>query len=190
MKQIQLIGPIDKRPIAYPLFKLCDTLGKTLVVTDDANFRRFADNYENEFTLGRSDFIVSNDIKETILSDLGVKLNGYDFIIYITTNILIENNDCTIYCHGNSNMICTDDTLNCLDNIEYSEVVISTQKVVKNSTFLSADSKVFSYVWDCEENKRFMPCKSTELVKLCSQLFSNTLGFSNDEISKIIVKEV
>ena len=42
MRQIQLIGPVDKRAVAYPLFKICDVLGKTLVVTDDANFRRFA----------------------------------------------------------------------------------------------------------------------------------------------------
>lgn len=190
MKQIQLIGPVDKRLIAYPLFKLCDVVGKTLVVTDDANFRRFADNYENEFTLGRSDFIISNDIKQTILSDLGVKLNGYDFIIYITTNVLIENNDCLVYCHGNSNMICTEDVLDCLEDIEHIDVTISLQKLIKNCIFISPDSKVFSYIWECEENKRFIPCKNLELVKLCSHLFSETLGLSNEQISKTIVKEV
>lgn len=50
MRQIQLVGPIDKRVIAYPLFKICDNLGKVLVITDDTNFRRFSDDYSNEFT--------------------------------------------------------------------------------------------------------------------------------------------
>lgn len=192
MKQIQLIGPVDKRPIAYPLFKLCDTVGKTLVVTDDANFRRFADNYENEFTLGRSDFVVTNDIRQTILKDLGVRLNGYDFIIYITTNILIENNDCLVYCHGNSNLVCSEDVLDCITDLEHSDITISTQKVTKDkgNIFLSVDSKSFAYVWECEENKRFMPCKNVELVKLSNHLFASVLGIPSEEVPKIIVKEV
>ena len=82
MKQIQLVGPVDKRAIAYPLFKMCDTMGKTLVVTDDANFRRFSDDYSNEFTLGRSDFVITNDISQAIIGDLGVKLNTYDYVIF------------------------------------------------------------------------------------------------------------
>ena len=97
MKQIQLVGPVDKRAIAYPLFKMCDTMGKTLVVTDDANFRRFSDDYSNEFTLGRSDFVITNDISQAIIGDLGVKLNTYDYVIFINTNDLIDNNDCLVY---------------------------------------------------------------------------------------------
>lgn len=194
MKQIQLVGPVDKRAVAYPLFKLCDVLGKTLVVTDDANFRRFADNYENEFTVGRSDFYVVNDVSQAIVSDLGLKLNAYDYVIFITTNILIDNNDVLVYCHGNSRLVCGEDVIDYLENLEHSDVTISTRKPKskesKDDVFLTADGKIFGYVWDCEEAKRFIPCGSPDLVKLCSHLFSQTLGVSAEEMPKVIGKEV
>ena len=191
MRQIQLVGPVDKRVIAYPLFKMCDTMGKTLVVTDDANFRRFADNYENEFTVGRSDFIVVNDIAETVAGDLGLKLGSYDYVLFINTNTLIDNNDCLVYCHGSSQLICSDDVLDCLEGVEHSEITISAQKPKdKKENFLSVEGKAFAYVWECEENKMFMPCKHPELAKICNSLFSSVLGVAGEEFSKIIVKEV
>ena len=70
MRQIELVGPVDKRVIAYPLFKICDVLGKVLVITDDANFRRFSENYsDNEFTVGRSDFVITPDISKAIIEE-------------------------------------------------------------------------------------------------------------------------
>ena len=196
MKQIQLVGPVDKRTIAYPLFKMCDILGKTLVITDDANFRRFSDDYSNEFTLGRSDFIITNDISQAIISDLGVKLNTYDYVIFINTNDLIDNNDSLVYCHGSSNLVCGEDTLDYLEAVEHSDVTISTSKPAKkgekdkSAIFLTIDGKSLSYVWECEEQKMFVPCKNTELTKLSFHLFGNIFGLSSEDFGKTIVREV
>lgn len=198
MKQIQLVGPVDKRAIAYPLFKMCDTMGKTLVVTDDANFRRFSDDYSNEFTLGRSDFVITNDISQAIIGDLGVKLNTYDYVIFINTNDLIDNNDCLVYCHGSSNLVCGDDTLDYLEAFEHFDVTISTNKPSKkgdkekdkNLIFLTVDGKSLGYVWDCEEQKMFVPCKNAELTKLSCHLFNSVFGLSTEDFGKTIVREV
>lgn len=191
MRQIELIGPVDKRVIAYPLFKICDVLGKVLVITDDANFRRFSDNYENEFTVGRSDFVVTSDISQAIIQDLGMKLSTYDFVIIISTNVLIDGNDSLVYCHGSSQLICTEDVLDNIDGIEHQEVTISTHRPSgKSELFLTVEGKAFGYVWDCEENKMFVPCKNAELVKLGSFLFSQVLGITKEEFSKMLVKEV
>lgn len=198
MRQIQVIGPVDKRVILYPLFKICNTMGKVLFITDDANFRRFAENYENEFTVSRSDFIITNDITGRIIEDLGGKLSSYDYVIFSTTNNLINENDLTVYCHGNSQLICTDDTLDNLMDVEHSEVVISTKKPViskddtekKNIQYVAVDGKSMSYVWECEENKYFVPCKSPTLVPICAYLFSQILGISSkEEFAKIMAKE-
>ena len=195
MRQIQLIGPVDKRPLAYPLFKLCDTMGRTLVVTDDANFRRFAENYELEFTLGRSDFrIVPNPSREG-MEERGVKLTSYDYVIFITTNTLVEENDCVVYCHGNNQMVCSEDVLDIMETVEHNNVIITLQKPKKEKgvtpeIYLSVDSKTFAYVWECEESKYFVGCKHPELGKLCSHLFANVFGVTGEEIPKILVKEV
>lgn len=200
MKQIQLVGPVDKRAVAYPLFKMCDIMGKTLVVTDDANFRRFSEDYSNEFTLGRSDFVITNDISQAVISDLGMKLNTYDYVIFINTNDLIDNNDCLVYCHGLSNLVCGDETVDYLDALEHFDVIISTHKPAKskkedkssekNEIFLSVDAKSFGYVWDCEEAKMFVPCKNADLTKLSNHLFGNLFGISAEDFGKTIVREV
>ena len=156
MRQIQLVGPVDKRPVAYPLFKLCDTLGKTLVITDDANFRRFSDDYVNEFTLGRSDFMIVNDISQELLNSLDMKLNSYDYVLFINTCDLLDKND----------------------------------KTPKQVLFIGVDGKTFGYVWECEENKMFMPCKSAELGKICAHTFAAPLSVPAEEIGKILAKEV
>lgn len=195
MRQFQLIGPVDKRAIAYPLFKLCDTMGKTLVVTDDANFRRFAENYETEFTLGRSDFFISAEASKEMLEQRGIKLTSYDYVIFITTNTLVDNNDTLVYCHGLSQMVCSEDVLDIMEGVEHHNLTITTQKPkkekgVESELFLSNDSKVFAYVWDCEEHKFFVACKHPELTKMVTKLFGETLGVSSEEIPKILVKEI
>lgn len=191
MRQIELVGPVDKRLVAYPLFHICDIMGKTLVVTDDANFRRFADKYEDRFILGRSDFVVVNDISQSIIEELGVKFSSYDFVIIVSTNALIEGNDILVYCHGNSQMICTEDVLENIEDLEHQDVTISTRKPTgKGNLYLSADSKGFGYVWDCEENKRFVGCKNADLVKLSSYLFANVLGIAESEYTKAIQRDV
>ena len=195
MRQIQLLGPVDKRAIAYPLFKVCDLVGKTLVVTDDANFRRFGENFEREFTLGRSDFVIVNDVSKAILEDLGVRLGTYDYVIFITTNELIDSNDCLVYCHGSEELVCDETNLDYLEAIEHLDVTISTKKPKKEKgekstgAYLAVDTKSFAYIWECEESKMFVSCKHPELTKLSAYLFASVIGISPDEYAKTIVRE-
>lgn len=192
MRQIQLIGPVDKRVIAYPLFRICDTIGKVLVITDDANFRRFSDDYSNEFTVGNSDFYVCNDISKSIALELGIRLSSYDYVIIINTNELFPNNDCTVYCHAQSELICTEDVIDDIDTVEHMEIVISTSKPKeKIESFCSITSNNLDYVWSCEENKYFLPCKNAELGKISAFLFAQVLGLnSKDEYAQILAKDL
>ena len=191
MRQIQLVGPVDKRVIAYPLFKICDNLGKVLVITDDTNFRRFSEDYSNEFTVGRSDFYVLNLVNRESIDLLDLRLSSYDYVIIITTNQIIDGNDILVYCHGQSELICSEDVIDDLDINEHLDLTISTKKPNnKESKFCGVDGKKLNYVWDCEENKLFMPCKLPELVNICSFLFAQTLNISKEEFSQIIAKEL
>lgn len=191
MKQICLVGPIDKRPLAYPLLKAIDLIGKCLVITDDANFRRFADNYEREFNKGNSDFVVVNDITKYIAEELGYKLNNYDFVLFITTNTLMDNNDITVYCHGSNKCLLTEDVLDELQDIEdYKEVLISQGKVNdKKIIKIDVNKATMGYVWACEENKEFVPCKVSELAKVGSSLFANLVGLKTEEYIKILMRK-
>ena len=113
-----------------------------------------------------------------------MKLSNYDYVIFITTNNLIDGNDCTVYCHGLNQSICTEKTLDFLETVEHSDVIISSNKpkdVGKDNIFLSIEGKGMKYIWDCEENKMFLPCVHADLSKLSAYLFTNTLGVSSKE---------
>lgn len=191
MKQICLIGPVDKRVVAYPLLKVIDIAGKVLVVTDDANFRRFSDDYSLQFTFGRSDYIILNEITPFAIEEAGFKVLNYDYVLYVTTNTLIENNDILVYCHGDNKSICTSDILDILaDRDDYKEVLLSQVKNnVKSIPKIDISKETMGYVWSCEEYKEFLPCKNVELVKTSVELFSEKLGISKEEYQKIIVRQ-
>lgn len=192
MRQIELLGPVDKRVIAYPLFKLCDILGKTLVVTDDANFRRFADNYETEFTVGRSDFVITHDVSKAIVEDLGMKLQNYEYVIFISTDNVVAGNDCTVYCHGKGKLLLDEVVIDGLETIDSYELTISTDKPKdKNAVFLQVTGSTLGYVWACEETKTFLPCKNADIVRIGAKLFMETLGIKSiEDFSKYLVREV
>lgn len=86
MKKILLTGKADKRIIAYPLMYYANNSGKTLVVTDDPNYRRLFEGYGTEgdidnihieiHPLFAEDYDVTPDIKRA-------EDESYDTIIFI-----------------------------------------------------------------------------------------------------------
>ncbi len=191
MKKICIVGPIDKRVVVYPLIKVADLVGKLLVVTDDANFRRFGDDFEKEFNRGNSDFLILNDIDDDeILENKGFRVANYDFIIYITTKSLIKDCDKYVYCHGMSKTVLPEKTLFELDKVEHTEVYI-TQSVLKEKGIIKVgvDKVTMGYVWGCEESRSFVPLKDSNMAKISSFLFADYIGVSQDEYKKLLLRE-
>lgn len=186
MKKICLIGPVDKRILAYPLLKVLDLTGKTLVLTDDANFRRFSDDYGSEFSIGRIDIKVIHDITPNILSVLKVG-DDYDYALIITTNTLIDDCDSVVYCHSLNKAMCTPEVLEVIEGVEHKDVTV-TCSVVKDKGILKmvVDKAGLGYIWYCEETKLFCECKDAKLSKAVAYLFSDVLGISQDSIVKTL----
>jgi hypothetical protein len=184
MKKICILGPVDKRVLLYPLFKAVDLMGKTLVVSDDSNLKRFSDNYTNEFTVGRMDFIIADRVADVKVDDL---IKDYEFIVFVTTNELIKNCDEVIYCHALNKAIATEEVIEGLEEIAHKDVLI-TPSVTKEKVPLkvSIDKNSMGYVWFCEEIKEFYICKDTLLAKTVANIFADTLGVSKDTLVKTL----
>lgn len=187
MKKICLIGPVDKRAMVYPLIKLLDLTGKTLVVSDDGNFRKFDDEFEPVFTKGRVDFKIIpivNDEEIRIINTV-----GYDYVVYVVSNLLVPDCDKYVYCHSLNKGICTPDVIETLeDKVEDYKDVLITPSVVKDKNVLKlgVDKDTIGYVWGCEEANAFLPCKSIKITKLIAYLFSDVLEIPQDSIVKTL----
>lgn len=184
MKKICLIGPVDKRVLAYPLLKVLDLTGKTLVITDDSNIRRLADDYSKEFTIGRVDVKVVTDISNIVTID---NSSDYDYILYMSTNELVPNCDSVVYCHSLNKAIGSPDVLSALEGVEHKSVAITPSVIKdKNTLKISVDKGSIGYVWYCEETKLFCECKDAKLSKAVAFLFSDVLGVGQDAIVKTL----
>lgn len=189
MKSINLIGPVDKRLVAYPLLKALDLVGKCLVITDDANFRRFADDYSLNFNYGNSDFIIIHEIEKFDESkDLDQPISVYDYVLYITTNTIVES-DLIVYCHGLNKSFLTDEVYSKLQEMEHKEIYITPSKIKLNDIIQIRVGKNMDYVWACEENREFISCTDSTLTKVISSVFAEGLGMSKDELVQYMARK-
>ncbi len=86
MKKILVTGKADKRLVTYPLSFFANYAGKTLIVTDDVNYKRLYGGYEDEGELDNVTIRIIDQIKTN--EDLSMITNeaegfGYDILIYI-----------------------------------------------------------------------------------------------------------
>ena len=190
MKRFCLIGPVDKRFIAYPLLKVLMHLGKTLVVTDDGVYRRFDEGYGKRFSVGHSDFIVEPVIDSNVLEEVKGISSGYETVLYITTNELPESCDKIVYCRGVDKGLITPDVLEVLENKEYVQVYITLAKLKDSGVLKIAPGKgLLEYVMACEDRKMFLPTRDTYYVTMISTLFEDKLGVPKSTIKGLLQRE-
>lgn len=197
MKRICILGPIDKRIITYPLIKVLDLTGKLLVVSDDACFRRFADDLGTEFMYGQSQFLITPTVTKDYASSKGYKEDEYDFVLYTTTNERFDDVDALIYCHGINKSMLDEVDLEFLEELPHKEVIISPNKIPVPKGEAPKESKAIKidllkdclhYVYTCEENRSFMyqSKPGTSLPKVLEELVGDVIGLKADKIGKIL----
>jgi hypothetical protein len=190
MKRICLVGPVDKRAISYPLLKVTMFLGKTLVITDDGVYRRFAENYEATFGFENSDFIVTPLITEEVLAEVEKLKNQYEFIVYITTNEIPPECDKIIYCHGVDKGIANNSTMKVLENTEHIEVVMTFSKV-EDATLLKIEptKSIMAYIYECEDTKLFQDTKDVAYATMLDKFFDKELDIPKASIKGVLQRK-
>lgn len=198
MKKICAFGPVDKRVLVYPLIKLLDLLGKTLVVTDDANFRKFGDSFELEFTHSRIDMFIMPVVTEEAMLEKGIVESNYDNALYITTTEIVSECDSYIYCHGLNKSMCSEEIVDGIDEIPCTEVIITPFKIPQSkepstqktpTLKLDVGKETLNYVFYCEENKAFMPAKSIAVQNTLAKACEASLGLTAENIGKMMARE-
>jgi hypothetical protein len=176
MKKICLIGPVDKRAIAYPLLKCLMFLGKTLIITDDSVYRRFSETYETRFGFAQSEFIVAPVIDKDVIDHVESVSSTFDYVLYITTNELPVGMDKILYCHGIEKGIATSDVLSVLENIDHTEVYVTFSRVADNTALKIEPSKsIMAYVFECEDRKDFVGTTDGAYSSMLHKFFEKEL---------------
>lgn len=187
MLSICIVGGVDKRVVSYPLIKCLGLMGRTLVVTDDAVYRRFDENYGVDFELGQTTFKIMPVVPNNI-GDLGLKEDNYEYVVYITTNELIKS-DKVVYCHGVERAMATKDVLDCLENIEHKDIILTMGSVPKGALAIGYSKEAMNYVCRCEEHREFVHCEGASFTTLMMTLFDDVFQMSKDNMKKLLARK-
>lgn len=190
MKTICLIGPVDKRAIAYPLIKCLTELGRALIITDDSVYRRFSDNYDTEFSYSNSEFRVVTIVDEEVIKEVEQVKTNFEYVLYITTSELPDGCDKVIYAHGVGKSFLGEDLVSSIENKECREVII-TMTPVKDKTIpkITPDKTVMSYIYACEEHKEFLPSKDSGFITMVTTLFEEELEVPKNTIRGLLLRK-
>jgi hypothetical protein len=190
MKKICLVGPVDKRAIAYPLLKCLMFLGRTLVVTDDSVYRRFSETYETEFGFANSEFSVVPVVTKEVEERINSISSTFEYVLYITTNELPEGMDKILYCHGVEKGIATSGVLSVLENIEYTDVYVTFSRVTDSEALKMEPSKsIMSYVFECEERKDFVGTTDGSYAAMLHKFFEKELDVPKATIKGLMTRK-
>lgn len=190
MKQICLLGPVDKRVIAYPLLKVLMFLGKTLIIADDGVYRRFDDEFRMRFAFGNSEFIITPQVSPVLLAEIEGLAPSFDFVLFITNNELPSACDKIIYCRDTEKAIISNGTLSALEDQDFTEVYVTFSRLRDSSLLKVEPSKaLMSYIWDCENAKRFSVLKDQGVAFMLEKFFQTELGVPKTTIKGLLARE-
>jgi hypothetical protein len=165
-------------------------LGKVLVITDDASFRRFSPSYATEFGFETSEFIVTPLVSEEVIDAAKRKESVYDFVVYITTNELVSGMDKVLYCHGVGQNMATEDVMTQLEKEEYTDVYVTLSKVGDSKAMKIEPSKgVMEYIFSCEENQEFIGTKDVAYSSMLYKFFEKEMGIPKNSIKGLLQRK-
>lgn len=190
MKKINLVGPVDKRAIAYPLIKTLMFLGKVLIVTDDSNFRRFSETKELCFDFAQSEFMTVLDIDSSVLGEVNSRSGGFEYILFISTDNFVEGCDRTLYCHGVDKSFASKYTITEIEKSEFTEVFITFSKLEDPKALKIEPSKsVMGYIFDCEEKQEFLGTKDPAYATMLHKFFEKELDIPKATIKGLLLRK-
>lgn len=189
MRSLLLVGAVDKRGVSYPVLKVMMTLGRVLVLTDDAMYRRFDEDYRMDFGFENSHFIIQPQITQHFVDSIKHITDMFDYVVYITTNEVL-NADKIIYLRGVNRSILGNEAMEELEGLEHAEVFITYAKLSNPKILKIAPTKSqIEYFNECEDSKEFLATKDLSYVGLLQTLFDKELGMSKKSLKKIMLRK-
>lgn len=193
MKILALAGKADKRLLAYPLMHILALAGKTLVITDDINYRRVYKGFTNNGQIHDMAVDIYPSIDQyTVQGILDLySEDSYDYCLMITDLFRYEQADATLcICSKTKSFLGTaieelNDT-----HPEECKAIISINPLDKKEwlklkvTPLSWNSKRFEYVYNCEEQKELLPVTDKEVLSELERVYLKAIGISQKAFEK------
>ena len=189
---LTIFGATDKRVVTYPLLKVLMHLGRVLIVTDDALYRRFDGEYGTNFEFENSEFIVVPKVDDSVIEMVKQKQGVFEYVVYITTNEVPQSDKVVCVRGINKGLpsLSVQEQLEKIENSQYIEALFTFEKVEdKKALKITPSIKHYEYVTLCEDRKEFLESKDVAFSSLITTFFSEQLGLDKTKIKTVLGKE-
>lgn len=182
MKKILITGKADKRIISYPLMNICNSAGKTCLVTDDVNYKRLYAGYERQGDIDNVHIEIIPPVTEDTNMDEIIKGKedfGYDILIMVLDACIVKDID-HIYIVANQIQtfmgIEIEEVLD--ENKESTAFAVSLvkRKVPEHTIPFIWNMDDFVYMCSVEESRKLLPPRNKKLTELLQNSICSSVG--------------
>lgn len=170
MAIISIFGKVDKRILAFPLIRALSMTGQTIVITDDGNFRNL---YHDNGPTGMIDgvkIMVVNDPH----TDMSKIIREYQNVIYILTDRIEIDANCTLLCHGDDKSLKSKASRLTISKKEDSAIDVFLRmnplKMKVNQIILKPE--YYRYLVETEEKKELLILKDKKICRFLASICS------------------
>lgn len=188
MAVISLVGKVDKRILAFPLIRALSIEGKTVVYTDDSNFK-------NLFT-GNSNIGIVEDI--TIIYESNIKMADETkyiselakHIVFVYTDFIKEDSDIIFNCSNYDRSFHPDKTELEEEKPENQfDLVFSSVPLRKVPSVLVMKPIYYRYLLETEEKKEFLILKDKEINTFLANKVSSKVDMPKEQFLKLLSRK-
>lgn len=179
--KIGLLGYTDKRLITYPLLKILQALGETIVITDNRHFLRMVGDNEHLLNIR---IVVTSDTPDEVWEEIGQEPDDFDYIVYDIRETFPSDVDLYFHIRGSEKLDDGEDMfLDCID--EYTKIKIAYDgkgSMDKETTVFPVTSLSVAYVESVECNRWLPEILDKKLLKILPKLLEKPLALDAKKI--------
>ena len=108
---ISLLGQTDKRPVLYTIMKLFQTLGDTILITNDRHLKRLIETEGNPGHFQNILVYVTDSSPDEVFAELGYTMDSFEHCIFDCTEVVPDYTNTLIYVGSSGQMSEDEETL-------------------------------------------------------------------------------
>lgn len=186
---IAMTGYTDKRYLLYPLLKVLQAMGDTLLISDDRRFLRLTENGENPGHLQNTMIYVTDSAPEDVWGELQQEPADFTHVVYDVKQFLPEDKlDLVLICETMGYEDGEEDFLSLVEGRSQTVHFAFDKKRSPDKDVLNLfiTPEMVSQVEFTEVYKLFQPVTNADILKILAAEIGPDLGLTRSTLSKVL----
>lgn len=197
MVNLAIVGKADKRLLAYPLMKTLALMGRSVVLTDDAAYRRLYPGMGNQGMINDVEVRIVKDFPDGLPDDfLSVaEEGGYDYALYLTEGYIPSDAKKVVALCSPSHTFLGSSLEGLVEDSDYIFASLTVNEKPKGYwnapvTQILWKPEFIQYVCETEERRCLAPLKDKAVSLFLCRAFADSLHMEPARMAKVMKRKL